>query len=116
MQSHAALGAETLREIAQEHGQGLAFLQMAVDITRHHHERWDGSGYPRGLKGAEIPQGARILAVVDAYESMTRGRPYRPPVARESAMEELRNEAGKHFDPDTVREFIRVLEREEGAS
>ncbi|HYV36260.1 MAG TPA: protein kinase, partial [Gemmataceae bacterium] len=70
MQAHTALGAETLRAVAKEHGAALAFLQMAVDITRHHHERYDGAGYPDRLAGSGIPLSARIVAICDVYDAL----------------------------------------------
>ena len=86
------------------------------ELILGHHERWDGSGYPRGVVGEEIPIGCRILAVVDAWESMTAGRPYRPALRRDEALAELRREAGRQFDPAAVAALIRVLEREGGGS
>jgi HD-GYP domain-containing protein (c-di-GMP phosphodiesterase class II) len=88
------------------------YLGTVRDIMLAHHERWDGAGYPRGLKGDEIHIGARILAVVDAFESMVRGRPYRAAREHDEALEELRREAGHQFDPSVVEAFIRVSQRE----
>jgi signal transduction histidine kinase len=79
------------------------------EIVLAHHEWWDGTGYPRGLRGAEIPVGARILAVVDAYESMTLGRPYRPARSRDEAVSEIQRLSRRQFDPDVVWAFGRVL-------
>jgi HD-GYP domain-containing protein (c-di-GMP phosphodiesterase class II) len=92
---------------------GLEYASAVRDVILSHHEHWDGSGYPRGLAGTDIPPGARILAVVDAWESMTRGRPYRPPLVRGQAIEELRRNAGRHFDPEVIEAFVRALAREE---
>ena len=86
------------------------------ELILSHHERWDGSGYPQGIAGEEIPLGSRVLAVVDAWESMIAGRPYRPPRRRDDAIAELRREAGRQFDPAAVDALIRVLEREGGGS
>jgi HD-GYP domain-containing protein (c-di-GMP phosphodiesterase class II) len=90
--------------------------QYAVrDVILTHHERWDGQGYPHGLRGQEIPLGGRVLAVVDAWESMVQGRPFRAPVSRRDALEELRRAAGHQFDPAVVAAFESVLERERAA-
>ncbi len=78
-------------------------------IILSHHEHFDGHGYPRGLKGEEIPLAARILAILDAYESMTGGRPYREPFSEEEAIAELRRCAGTQFDPRVVEEFVLLL-------
>jgi HD-GYP domain-containing protein (c-di-GMP phosphodiesterase class II) len=79
-----------------------------------HHERWDGSGYPRGVGGEEIPLGSRVLAAVDAYESMTAGRPYRAPRRSDEAVAELRAGRGTQFDPRVVEALIRVIDRDGG--
>ena len=76
------------------------------DCIRHHHERWDGTGYPDGLAGTQIPLGARIIAVADAYDAMTSDRPYRAALSPEIALGELRTGAGRQFDPDLVATFI----------
>jgi putative nucleotidyltransferase with HDIG domain len=76
------------------------------DCIRHHHERWDGTGYPDGLAGTRIPLGARIIAVADAYDAMTSDRPYRAALSPEIALGELRAGAGRQFDPDLVATFI----------
>ena len=101
---HPELGAEIIRPLED--------MGAVRDLILCHHERWDGSGYPQGLAGEAIPLGSRVLAAVDAYESMTAGRPYRPPRSREQALAELRQEAGRQFDPQVVEALIRVLERE----
>ena len=101
-------------EVSLEIIRPLEYLGVVRDIILSHHERWDGNGYPRGLRGTEIPLGGRILAVVDAFASMTRGRPYRSTRTRAEALEEMRQEAGRQFDPEIVEALARVLEREEG--
>jgi putative two-component system response regulator len=79
-------------------------------IIRHHHERWDGMGYPDGLVGEEIPTGARIIAIVDAFDAMTQYRPYRDARSISEAIEELRRERGRQFDAKLVDEFVHVIE------
>jgi len=88
----------------------LGFLNRAQPIVRHHHERWDGTGYPDGLKGEEIPFLTRILTVADAYDAMTSQRPYRFAMSRKEALAELDVAASKQFDPAVVRQFVEVIE------
>jgi PAS domain S-box-containing protein/putative nucleotidyltransferase with HDIG domain len=101
MRRHPVLGEEILRPVRR--------LAGVARLVRHHQERWDGTGYPDGLRGEQIPLGARILAVVDAYTAMTDRRPYRPPLSPEEAVAELRRCAGTQFDPAVVEAFLRVL-------
>jgi GAF domain-containing protein len=91
----------------------IEFLEQVKRVILHHHERYDGGGYPDGLSGEEIPAGARILAVVDAYNSMISERPYRGAMSREEALEELRRSSGSQFDPKVVEKFIEVVEATE---
>jgi len=79
---------------------------VARQVIACHHERWDGSGYPRGLRGAEIPIAARIFAVVDAYDAMTNDQPYRDALGDEEARDEIQAKAGLEFDPDVVAAFM----------
>lgn len=85
------------------------YLRPALDIPYCHHERWDGSGYPRGLKGKSIPLAARIFAVVDVYDALTSDRPYRKAWSREKALELIQQERGKHFDPEVVEAFMEEI-------
>jgi len=87
-----------------------SYLHLAVDIARHHHENWDGTGYPEGLAGADIPLAARIVAVADAYDAMTSSRPHRPALGHDEAVAELRTQAGGRFDPAVVDAFLAVEE------
>ncbi len=84
----------------------ITFLRQAIDIPYCHHERWDGSGYPRGLKGAEIPISARLFSVVDVWDAITSDRPYRKPLAREEAYQYILSQSGSQFDPAVVQLFI----------
>jgi len=102
IQRHPVEGADVLSP--------LAFLQQGVSLVKYHHERFDGSGYPDGLKGEKIPLAARILACADAYDAMTSDRPYRSRLTKELAMEELKNNAGTQFDPDVANIFLKSLE------
>jgi HD-GYP domain-containing protein (c-di-GMP phosphodiesterase class II) len=89
----------------------IAFLRPALDIPYCHHEKWDGTGYPRGLKEEQIPLAARIFAVVDVYDALTSDRPYRPAWPQEKASAYLREQAGRHFDPRVVEVFRALWER-----
>ncbi|HHT9157117.1 MAG TPA: bifunctional diguanylate cyclase/phosphohydrolase [Candidatus Tripitaka californicus] len=88
---------------------GIKFLEQEVPIILHHHERWDGQGYPDGLKGKDIPLGARILALADTYEAVTSARPYRKGRPPEEAFKILREESGRQFDPELVEPFIKAM-------
>lgn len=103
MQQHAAIGAE----IIGEHSDPL--LQMARRIALTHHEKWDGSGYPNGLMGENIPIEGRITAIADVFDALTSQRPYKQPWTIEATMELLENQAGKHFDPKLVEAFKQIL-------
>src|SRR5690606_18421528 len=91
----------------------IEFLRSALDIPYSHHERWDGSGYPRGLKGEEIPLSARIFAVVDVYDALTSDRPYRPAWERSRALDYLKENSGVLFDPRVVDEFVCMIDDEQ---
>ena len=91
----------------------IAFLTPALDIPYCHHEKWDGSGYPRKLKGEEIPLAARIFAVVDVWDALSSDRPYRTAWSREKVAEYLIGESGKHFDPRVVDVFLKMVEKGE---
>jgi len=84
----------------------IAYLRPALEIPYNHHERWDGSGYPRGLKGDQIPVSARLFAIVDVYDALTNDRPYRKALPAVEALDFLRKQAGRLFDPDLVNLFV----------
>jgi HD-GYP domain-containing protein (c-di-GMP phosphodiesterase class II) len=86
------------------------YLQPALDIPYCHHEKWDGTGYPRGLKGEEIPLAARIFAVVDVYDAITSDRPYRSAWSKEEARKYIREQSGKHFFPEAVEAFLSMVQ------
>jgi PAS domain S-box-containing protein len=88
----------------------IEYLQPSLDIPYCHHERWDGTGYPRGLKGEEIPLPARIFTVVDVYDALTSNRPYRAAWSQENAINYITEKSGKYFDPQVVRTFLSLLE------
>jgi putative nucleotidyltransferase with HDIG domain len=99
-----------------EHGlrmlEGIDFLQGAVKIIGAHHENYDGTGYPRGLKGDDIPLGARIFMVADTFDAITSNRRYRNARTYEEARREIIQESGKQFDPKVVEVFLSIPERE----
>jgi len=90
----------------------IKFLRPALDIPQYHHEKWDGSGYPLGLKGKAIPRVARAFAVVDVYDALTSDRPYRAAWSWERALEHIQSSAGTHFDPAVVAAFVRLLRQD----
>jgi putative nucleotidyltransferase with HDIG domain/PAS domain S-box-containing protein len=98
-------------EIAYDLLNGIPFLEHALEIPYCHHEKWDGTGYPRGLKERAIPLSARIFAVVDVWDALTSDRPYRAACSREDAIQYLVAQAGKHFDPRVVNIFLYLVER-----
>jgi putative two-component system response regulator len=103
MRGHAALGAKILN------GSRSRAMRLARIIAESHHERWDGAGYPAGLRGHAIPIEARIVALVDAFDALTHERPYRPATSTPAALAELRAAAGSHFDPELVEPFVRIV-------
>jgi len=102
VRKHPTIGKEIVEKIDS--------LELAARIVEEHHERLDGKGYPKGLKGDEILLEARILAVVDAYDTMRSDRPYRQALSREEAIRELRRNAGSQFDPLVVKVFLEILD------
>lgn len=105
MKTHAAMGGDTLRAIYEEYP-SQSFIKSGMDVAYYHHEKWDGSGYPKGLKGSEIPLVARILALVDVYDALTARRVYKEPFPREKANALIIEGTGRHFDPDIVNAFL----------
>jgi HD-GYP domain-containing protein (c-di-GMP phosphodiesterase class II) len=89
--------------------EGIHYLQQALDIPYYHHEKWDGSGYPLGLEGEEIPLSARIFAIIDVWDALNSDRPYRPAWPKEEVLEYIRQQSGKHFDPQLVELFLRMM-------
>ncbi|HEY3315503.1 MAG TPA: diguanylate cyclase [Bacillota bacterium] len=101
MKQHPQIGAQILERVD--------FLKELAPLVYHHQEMYDGGGYPSGLKGTDIPLGARIIAVADAYEAMTNNRPYRQRRTPAQALEELRKCSGKQFDPEIVEAFVKIV-------
>ncbi|UZX15504.1 HD domain-containing protein [Thermus sp. PS18] len=103
VQSHTTLGAKLLKPAEK-----VAFGPLVYNVILHHHERWDGRGYPKELAGHEIPEEARIVGLADAYEAMTAGRPYRPAKSSEEALKEIQDLSGIQFDPKLVKLFTEL--------
>ncbi len=108
MKSHAKRGYDMLRTAGEYMGEQGEFLVMAMEIARSHHEKWDGSGYPDGLSGEQIPLTARLMAVADVFDALMTSRPYKAAMTREQAYAIIVESSGTHFDPQIVETFIKV--------
>jgi two-component system response regulator RpfG len=104
MQTHTIIGHEILKDSPS------SYLQLGAVIAMTHHEKFDGSGYPRGLAGDEVPLAARIVAVADVYDALTTKRPYKSPWSGVNAVDYIKKQSGHHFDPDCVQALIRRLD------
>ena len=113
MCTHAELGAKTLNDI-YEGVEKNDFIAMAIDIAWYHHECWDGSGYPKGLKGKEIPLSARIVKVVDVFDAMISERHYKKPIPLDQTLAYMQEKSGTIFDPDIIRVFMRIYRNFKG--
>jgi adenylate cyclase len=109
MKRHTIYGSETIRQAQNFLGED-SFLQVADEIVLNHHERWDGTGYPRGLREGDIPIPGRLMSVADAYDAIISTRGYKPALPHEEAVRILREERGTHFDPDVVDAFLEAKE------
>ncbi|MBK7456672.1 MAG: HD domain-containing protein [Anaerolineales bacterium] len=101
MRMHPDIGAKIVA--------GIPFLQETIPLIRHHQEKWDGTGYPAGLHGEEIPALARIFSVVDTFDALTSKRPYRNAISASEAVDYLREQAGIIFDPNIVETFEKLI-------
>lgn len=110
MKTHTTIGANTLAAAAREHPEA-EFLQMACDIAYTHHEHFDGSGYPMGLVGEEIPLCGRIVALADVYDALTTKRVYKDAFSHDIARAIILDESGTHFDPEMVDSFLQIEEK-----
>lgn len=106
MKTHVDIGYNTLLEVQQKY-KGNSFLKMGMDITKYHHEKWDGSGYPQGLAGEDIPLPGRIMAIVDVYDALRSKRVYKEAFSPEKSCQIIKEASGKHFDPLLVEIFIK---------
>jgi HD-GYP domain-containing protein (c-di-GMP phosphodiesterase class II) len=108
MQAHTTIGADTLREVARQHPFATAFLHVAIDIARGHHERWDGTGYPDRLAGPDIPLVARIVALADVYDGLRSRRVYKPGLSHHTAVLTMVEGSHGQFDPALLEVFRRI--------
>ena len=108
MKTHSKLGRDAIAAAEKHLGQFSEFLALAREIAYGHHERWDGSGYPQGLKGEEIPRCARLMAVADVYDALISARVYKSAFPHEQAVEEIRRGRGSQFDPVVVDAFLEI--------
>lgn len=107
MKTHAVIGGSTLRAVDEQHP-GNILIRMGIDIAEAHHEKWDGSGYPHGLRGESIPIAARILALGDVYDALTSKRCYKKAFSHEDARHIIEQGGGSHFDPEVVAAFLSI--------
>ena len=108
MKTHAAIGKEVIEAAEKTMGMEIEFLRFAKEIAYNHHEKWDGSGYPRGLHGDQIPVSARLMALADVYDALISRRVYKEGMSHAKAMEIIMEGRGKHFDPDVVDAAFRL--------
>jgi len=110
MKSHVSVGVEAIERIMSETKEH-AFLHHALLIAGAHHEKWDGRGYPNGLKGSDIPLEGRLMAIADVYDALISERPYKKAFTHEEACKIIEDSAGTHFDPVLVEVFKRVEDK-----
>jgi putative two-component system response regulator len=122
MKRHSRIGGETIKRAIgkvtahqndqpnDEHPESLLFLEVAAVVATHHHERWEGGGYPEGLRGNEIPLAARLMAVADVFDALTSDRVYKAAMSVEKAVNLIKENRGTHFDPDVVDAFLEVID------
>jgi putative two-component system response regulator len=106
MKTHAKLGSEAIEQAERDAAKPVEFLTIAKEIAHYHHEKWDGSGYPEGLQGDNIPVSARLMALADVFDALISRRVYKPPMPFEAARDIIAAERGRHFDPDVVDAFL----------
>lgn len=111
MKKHTILGRNVIMRVEKLIGGVETFLSCARGIAYSHHEKWDGSGYPQGLSGIDIPLAARLMAIVDAYDAITSKRVYKEAISHEKAVSIITADSGKHFDPDVVIAFLALKEQ-----
>jgi putative two-component system response regulator len=107
MKLHVDIGKRSLRELLGKYKNN-DFIRLGFELTAYHHEKWDGSGYPDGLYGQDIPLSARIMALVDVYDALRSKRPYKEPIPHEKSVHIIREGGGVHFDPSVVKAFSTI--------
>ncbi len=105
MKTHTTIGHSILKKCQSE------LFQMAAEVALYHHERWDGSGYPEGLSGKDIPETARIVAIADVFDALTMNRPYKKAWLVDKAIKLISEKAGSHFDPEVVEKFVQIQDK-----
>lgn len=105
MQQHPIYALEILSSIS--------VLSRVIEIPYCHHEKWDGTGYPRGLQEEEIPQAARVFSIIDVWDALTSDRPYRKAWSKDKTLEYINEQSGKHFDPKVTEEFIKLISKQD---
>jgi putative two-component system response regulator len=108
IKTHTTKGYEMLKEIEKDYNDNM-FISLGLQISKSHHEKWDGTGYPEGLKGKKIPLAARIVAVVDVYDALISERPYKPAFSKEKSLKIVEEGIGSHFDPIISKTFIKLM-------
>lgn len=108
MKDHASIGAEAIGNAMKHIGSASPFLRLAQEIALSHHEKWDGTGYPHGLKHTEIPLSARLMAIADVYDALVSERAYKPALPHREAVEIIIGERAKQFDPTLVDVFVDI--------
>lgn len=107
MKLHVDIGKRSLRELLSKYRTS-GFIKLGYELTAYHHEKWDGTGYPDGLYGQNIPLSARIMALVDVYDALRSKRPYREPLSHEKSVRIIKEGGGLHFDPSVVKAFSNI--------
>jgi len=111
MKKHTIIGREAIMNAEKMLDAPVSFLRFARELAYHHHERWDGTGYPEGLSGDDIPLSGRLMAVADVYDALVSNRIYKWPLPHEKAVEAIREGRGTHFDPDVVDAFLAISDQ-----
>lgn len=109
IKTHTSIGAETLTSIVETDNEN-QFVTQGIEIAKHHHERWDGSGYPSTLKGTDIPLSARIVSIIDVYDALISKRPYKEKYSKEQSLKIIKNGRGTQFDPNLTDVFVKMAE------